>query len=600
MLKKIFCFILISFCMVVGIFASNLQKTYTVNDDIYKRVDILCREAGIIGPSSFSPMSGQVLLIALDRIDYSSLSPDLKDEYDYLRNMIEQPQTMLRSDYFAADFNIGANLQFNIADYSKFIYGNGTGEPKWTRQNDALIPYRYEAPALSFYPELYFGDNVFLEADFSIKNNPYRMYESSFGWLMTGVSGNFVFFGNGTNSSFAPELPYKAGASIGNDYFNLIIGRYPHSIGSGITGNMVVGDNFTYQEVMNVSLLSNYFTYNISVTRFDQQIVPDSSQPYLTNFSRNEFRGDQQFRVVHRFDITAFNKVRFAIDLGTLYNSTYGFDVRFFYPFVISHNYFNYSNVIEKTYFDEANNIMGFELEFVPWYGITVGAQFVLDQAQMYFEDATSIPSAYGFLANVKFSKKVMGGTVNTWFEGAYTNPYLYLNGKRNDGGAIDYNLDYVVGYHVQYLDSYGYSGYIYGPDSIVFSLGGEYLSQDLTWRAGINLQYQVSGEKGLKHSYKSNQITTIDMSHSIIEDDPDIFMNAVTPTGGWADAEHLLKIALFGNYEFSEYNLDLFAALGINSYFNFNHETGNTQVLPQFSFGVKWNGLNLDWFDGE
>ena len=166
--KNIRSMIIILVIMVASpLFGNNLQKTYTVNDEIYRRVDILCREAGVIGPSSFSPVTGRVLQIALDRIDRAELSPELAAEYDELYQVITDKEILLdfESDFFAADLNINANLQFNIADYDKFIYANGKNiEPEYGHQNEVLIPYRYESPALSLDPELYFGDILFLEA----------------------------------------------------------------------------------------------------------------------------------------------------------------------------------------------------------------------------------------------------------------------------------------------------------------------------------------------------------------------------------------------------------------------------------------------------
>ena len=57
------------------------------------------------------------------------------------------------------------------------------------------------------------------------------------------------------------------------------------------------------------------------------------------------------------------------------------------------------------------------------------------------------------------------------------------------------------------------------------------------------------------------------------------------------------MKLAAFGGYRFDEYNLELFGAFGINSYFNYNREKGVNVTLPQFSFGVKWTGLKAEWF---
>ena len=57
---------------------------------------------------------------------------------------------------------------------------------------------------------------------------------------------------------------------IRNDYINFTAGHYPHSMCNGITGNLLVGDNFYYQEIITLSFMSR-FTYNISVTHFNQQ-----------------------------------------------------------------------------------------------------------------------------------------------------------------------------------------------------------------------------------------------------------------------------------------------------------------------------------------
>ena len=594
-IKRSALFLIVLFCTVISLFADNLQKTYTVDDEIYKRVDRLTREAGVIGPSSFSPMSGRVLQIALNRIDTTKLSPSQLNEYNYLYNEITKDQenhTIFYSDNFGLDIGLGVNLTFNIEDYEKFDYSN----QKIDHRNDNMIPYRYQDAFLTLYPKIYFGDYVFLEGKFEIKNNNRRNYESSLGWLMTRANNQFSLLGNGYPNTFAPEMPYKAGASIGNDYFSFILGRYPHSIGSGITGNLLVGDNFMYQEISNLSLISNYFTYNISITRFDQM---DNIGDGYGTMSRCEFDGMQQFRVAHRFDVNLFNKVRFAMDLATIYNSHYGFDMRFFYPFVISHNYYNYTNYLDKQVFDEANNIMNFYLEVAPMKGLSLSAQVIIDQMQVYFEEQDSIPSAWGVLANLKHStsigKNEEKGNLDTWFEFVYTNPYLYLNGKKTNE-ELDYNLDYIVGYHTKHVQDYGYSGYQFGPDTILFALGTEYNSNK-NWNVGIKTIYRVWGGKRLGNNYVNINKSNIDMSDSTIEGDSNIYMNAVTPTGGWCNAEHLFQPVIYGKYIFDYYNLELCASAAFSTYFNYNFNKGEPAFLPQFSIGLKWTGINNNWF---
>ena len=290
--------------------------------------------------------------------------------------------------------------------------------------------------------------------------------------------------------------------------------------------------------------------------------------------------------------------MRFAIDLSTIYNSTYGFDLRFFYPFVISHNYYNYTNELEKTYFDEANNMMTFALETTPIKGLSIGAQFTLDQAQVYFEDKTSVPSAWGVLANIKYTTPINDcGNLDTWVEFVYTNPYIYLNGKIDSEGLYDYNLDYIVGYHANYVPEFGYSGYQYGPDTILFALGGEYISNS-SWNVGFKTIYKVQGQKRLGNKYDSNtESTHIDMSNSTIETDSSVYINNNTPTGGWGNAEHLVQPVIYGSYLFENYNLQIYSSIAFSTYFNYDFIKGKTEFLPQATIGIKWTGINNDWF---
>lgn len=579
MKRFLICFLIFT-SAVCQLFSSNLQKTYTVNDEIYKRVDRLCRSAGVTGPTRITPVNAAGLVLALERIPYASLNAAETNEYNYLKNELTNSDYILTSGAFALEIDMDINLEINIADYDAFIFTNeNSAQPEHDRREDVLVPYRFEKPFFSIKPVILFGDKVVLNADFYIKNKKNKLYESSVGWLLTGTAdGEMAFF-----QGMSVEFPYRAGLSSGNEWFNFMLGRFPHSIGAGITGNLVVGDNFIYQELAKLSFTSNLFSYDISVTRFDQQIINEKGS---TSFSKNEFSGMQQYRVVHRFDLNLFNKVRFALNLGTLYNGN-AFDFRFFYPFVIGHNYFNYTNEIEKAYYDEGNNILGIEAEFMLHKGLNLYIEFVVDQFQMYWEPNADLPPAFGGLLNLKYSKITNSGTFNFYFEGVYTNPYLYLNRKEDAKNNIDYNLDYVVGYYMQYLDDYGYSGYVYGPDSIVFALGFDYISPADVYKIGINAMYRVKGKKGIKHKANS-EYSEIDMSNALIEQDSSIFLNNFTPTGGWENAEHLIKLCMHASFK-TEYGFEIYSIIGSDIYINYE-QSNKKCFLPQLSFGVTWS----------
>lgn len=558
--------------------AENLQKTYTVRDEAYLRVDALSRRAGVLGPSSFSPMNARALIIALERIDTSLLSAQDKKEYEYLIKLLMEGDKIYDSDTLDIELDLNINLQANIADYQQFKYFEE--EYKTDRREEIPLPYRYQDPFLSIYPKFFFGDNVFIEGDFTLENNSMKLYESSVGWLITGVDGQIEFF----KGNVMQYNPLKAGLSIGNDYISLIIGRYPHSIGSGVTGNMIVGDNFTYQEIGALSFISNHFSYNMSLTRFSQQEYL-AEEPVDVKFSRLQFTGMQQVRSVHRMDATLFDKLRLAIDFGTMYNTSSSFDLRYFIPFMLQHNYYNYTNDVTKVLYDEANNIMGITLEYVPVKGLSLMAQFVLDQYQLPSEDPDSVPIAYGAMANIRHSALTKNGQINSYIEGVYTNPFIYLNRKENADATIDVNLDYFVGYN--YNNEYNFSGYAYGPDAIVFSLGSEYADMARTWSIGGRLLYKIQGDNRVKISSSG-----IDMSGVIFGHDPSSYMNVNTPSSGWENAEHLIKFTGYGSWNLIKYGLSFYGAAGINTYFNYDNIQGKTKVLPQATVGMKWSAL--------
>ena len=123
MRKKAIVFLLV-LLSIASISAENLQKVYTTRDSIYKRVEALCSQAGVIGPSSFSPMPARALIIALDRINPETLSQAEIKEYNELYSILTGEDHLVQEEYFTFDIKAGANLGFNIADYSDFNYGH--------------------------------------------------------------------------------------------------------------------------------------------------------------------------------------------------------------------------------------------------------------------------------------------------------------------------------------------------------------------------------------------------------------------------------------------------------------------------------------------
>ena len=587
-LKKAFVVLLLLIISVSFVCAVNYQKTYQMSDEVWVRANRLCITAGYLGPAPVSPISGAEILNALERLDYSSLSAWQKEEYDYLVAELSDPAD-------GVSFT-GKNIIF---DPQLFIglEGYAFNNLKDTPVDDFFIPYRDRIPFFYAGIDAYFGDLAYIDMQLLFKdglrgfaldpngnvingNNFYNF--SNFSFLLSPVYGGGWSFLMDVNEHVNYGLynyhPIKAGGSFGNEFMNLFIGRDRQAFGNGITGNMVIGDNFSFQEMVKLSFFSDIFSYYISLTHFDNV---ENDQPF-------SFNGFHQNRLIHRFDINLFNKFRIAVNVGAHMLTDSPFDFRMLNPMMLVHNWRNNKEATEwdPSKQDELNNILGFEFEYAFYPGFIASAQIVIDQFRLSVEKDSQVPSALGFLVNLKHVAKVGDGYLESWFEAAYTSPYLYLNYKyitdENSNHIPMYMLDHIVGY------SYGanvpgevnYTGYIYGPDAIVLAAGSEYASFD-SWTIGGKLLYMAHGEYGYK-------------SYLDPEKDKDKYesglnnMDKADPSTPSGVVEHTLALTVDGSYHILD-NLELTGALYASYKWNYHNEKGINRGDVQAAIGLSW-----------
>lgn len=588
-LKKALVFFMLLILSASFVWAVNYQKTYQMSDEVWVRANRLCVSAGYLGPAPVSPISGAEILNALERLDYSSLSAWQKEEYDYLVSRLSNPAEGVAFT--------GKNIIFDPQLFIG-IEGYAFNNLKDTPVDEFFIPYRDRIPLFYAGIDSYFGDLAYINMQALYKDG-LRSFEldekgnvitvpdgnfynfSNFSFLMSPVYGggwSFLNSKDGANYGIQSFQPVKAGGSFGNEFMNLFIGRDRQAFGNGITGNMVIGDNFSFQEMVKLSFFSDIFSYYISLTHFDNV---ENDQPF-------SFNGFHQNRLIHRFDINLFNKFRIAVNVGAHMLTDSPFDFRMLNPMMLVHNWRNNKEATEwdPSKQDELNNILGFEFEYAFYPGFIASLQIVIDQFRLSVEKDSQVPSAFGVLGNLKHVAKVGDGYLESWFEAAYTSPYLYLNYKYitdKEGNHIPmYMLDHIVGY------SYGsnvpgeesYTGYIYGPDAIVLAAGSEYASFD-SWTVGGKLLYMAHGEYGYK-------------SYLDPEKDKDKYesglnnMDKADPSTPSGVVEHTLSLTVDGSYHILD-NLELTGALYASYKWNYHNEKGINRGDVQAAIGLSW-----------
>lgn len=534
----------------VGLFAGN-QKLYDAFSPEYKNVVTLCRVAGVVGPSSATPITADELKMAIERIDVNKLDSHYKALLDSVN------QELKSNDDFSFDYDLAISPQiFYSKDYEKI------------EQKEFFIPFNDQDPLVYFGLEFEYGDSAFFETSFELMNTSSIVDKSnddkiipgiplsSFGFLIDYRNNSFNTILNNCSVPVYGETPSVARGAIGGRWMNVVIGRTRQQMGSSRTANLVVGDNYLFQEAMDFSFFAKPFTYSLNLTHFDTQDSKGIVEH--TRYSGPK----QQIRIMHRFDAALIDNFRVALNLGNIIYTDNPFDLRYLFPVFMSHNLYNYQEYPETTSakHDEANNIIGVEFEYIPLPRLELHVQLVVDQFKTFIEQGSSYPNAIGGMIGASYLKSFEDFGVDFWAEAIYTSPVLYLNYKTTDG-KIDYNYDWALGYWRR--DTRGdleWSGYNGGPGVIALTLGSDF---DF-YKKNIELKSNVTIKVSNDRAYTDQLITPINKKYLYLQWD-----NIV-------------------NWYYTE-KLSIYGGLSVQGRWDLVNNT-EFRFLPQCAFGIKWS----------
>ena len=560
MRKKIVLLVLIiAIIFTLPLFSGN-QKLFDAFSPEYKSVVKLCKIAGVVGPSSATPITADELKMAIERIDVNKLDNNHKA---ILNSIIEE---LKPSDDFSYDINFSIAPQlFYSKNYEKI------------EQKDFFIPFNEQEPFLNLAFELEYGNTAFFETSYELMNSSAiginktdEVYSvkpgiplSSFGFIVDYRNGvlSTSSIREITVSNYV-EFPSVARGAIGGKWMNVVVGRTRQQMGSSRTANLVLGDNYRFQEAMDFSFFAKPFTYSLNLTHFDVQALNGVVEH--TRYSGPK----QQIRIMHRFDATILNNFRTILDLGNVMFTDNPFDIRYLIPIFMSHNLYNYEEEPEttKNIHDEANNIMGFEFEYVPLPRLELHMQIVVDQFRTVFETNSTLPNAIGGMVGASYLKSFNDFDADFWAEAVYTSPVLYINNKttkNNKTGLAEKNnnYDWALGYWRDNTQGdLEWSGYKGGPGVTALTLGCDFdfYKKDIELKS--NLTIKVSNDRGY------TDINVIPVSKKYLYLQFDNILN-------WNYSKH---ISLYGGLS-AQARWDLMN----NTPFRF---------LPQCAFGFKWS----------
>lgn len=567
MRKKIFIHIVAVLIFGLSLFASD-RKTYLTSSSEYKMAYALCVSAGVLPPSSVSPISASEILTALDRIPPHTLSNGEQDALAALKASLDW-KPLFSTKYFGADINpiispeiyYQTNIVPSLESHKSYV------------PNEYLIKVRDRLP----------GINLHLTADFASVG--YGYVDNEFISAARKVQSD-KHFGTNFDGTLAMDMEHdatmKVGLSVGNAWMDFTIARDKQSLGYGHMGNLGIGDNFIRQDFMRLHFYSQYFDYTYNLTQYDT-MSDTANETDMAGLNKTKLSGYQQLLPVHRFEVKIADKVQLVLQEQTMLYIDNFLDLRLLNPFIFLHGLNNYKDEIvwDKDGNDEANNLVVLELGYTVIPHLRLDLQVGLDQITLPGEvrgDDNTRPPAYGLMFTIDSPWIVNGRYLNGWCEIAYTTPNFYLNKKKNGDKFLN-NLDYIVGYKSWRINDIGYTGFRYGPDAFAIGLGLDWGEVGLFDVSG-SLTYVMHGLYG--YGYRQ---AISNMGPSSIHD------YAISLP--FDQAEHRIEAFAKASYEPIK-GLKFKMSLGYIHIWNLRTQKGEPFSDLQTSFGISFDPVEM------
>lgn len=483
------------------IWASNSQRIIPLEDKSYEAIDNLFASLGMATPSSSRPWSEAEFSLYLGKIDENGLSPIQKAEYTSLCEKYKKNQIK------TFDADIEANIE---------VYAHTNGQ--YTTTDDWMHGYGKRKPLMSISMGLSPFSSMFTEMDATLGtskfSSPTNETTGRQQWFEQMFTTNLFMFDSKNNGSFDGNIPYRAYLSFGGSNWNLLIGRERLSWGAGETGNLIIGDQLQYHnmlrfsgynDILKITFLASFFPHPNEIYDVKTDTVGNRINSARKTYSQDSAPIAQGLKMFlgHMLELSLFdNKLSFSLSENIMYQSDEAnLDLRYFSPMMVFHNFYNPKNM---------NSILGLEAIWAPAKGFNVYLQFALDDIALSIE-TTNKPNAIGLIGGVKWTAYKKIGLIRTTLEGAYTSPYMYLRSKEAKSSQTDAadTLDFIVAirrwfggdgdnivYDTEYL------GYRYGNDAIVGILDFKYNNLS-GFQANASLFFMAHGEKDKNSMWK-------------------------------------------------------------------------------------------------
>lgn len=479
-------------------FASNDQKIWSVNDDVFKCIENLYIQQGLALPSGTGPWSTSELKIMMGKV-----SDDGSSLYVYVHDKLYDEKSFKADEFF--------DLKF---DWNISIRGYGHSNTNFKLKYAADQQY-YETSSYIYKTE-YFNGGPFANAILETKagNNFYGYFrynfemrsfltgEAKIGSTDEGDGFDKKHFGfdfptlsfEVMEHELSTKIPSRAFVAAGAGNWSVQLGTDNLSWGNGETGNLTLSNNFPSHNMLRLSFFGERCKYTFLMS-FMPHPMMDNTRRYSTITPRTIGEQGIFYYMAHRLESRFFkDRLSVAVTESIVYQSEHGIDFRFTNPSTIFHNYFIKTN---------ANSMITFDISWAFANGFSFYAQGALDDLNTAGESGEEggTPNALAFLGGFKFSKPAGNGFVKASLEFVYEMPYMYLRSISGDNQIPgEYGLGYIGIYNTNYSrypNERYYLGYKWGGDLIAGDLRVGY-TQIKEYTFGLELFLMKHGKNAI------------------------------------------------------------------------------------------------------
>jgi hypothetical protein len=588
--------------------ASNQQKVFSLDDDVYQAIQMLYISQGLSLPSTTGPYSQAELALMLEKLNPEVLKGSLSSTYDYVVQQLNK-EPKIQGDGIGLSWNLDANLEaYYHTDTTNFV-----GRETWNRG------FLQQKPLLNIGLETWPAENFYGYSEFSVGNT--HTLEHGFG--STAFGTNIPVLPPAVLEDLDFNMPYRAFVAAGGEYWTFQLGRDRLNWGAGTTGNLMLSDTLKYHNMARITTFSDKFKYTFVTSFFPHplhyydevqsgvDIVYNSTTntyfevpTYYNNQTDGPLIGDGQTGVLkgiymfmsHRLEWRMLgDKVGLTLTESIMYQSEENLlDLRILNPAMIFHDYYIRNN---------ANSILGLELDYTPVRGLNIYAQAAVDEFSLPGEavpsaTAYNFPITFGYLAGIKgvfpMKKSVGYGSL----EAAYTDPYLYLRYSSNSGpseGNHDaYGLNY-VGVIREFTNETGthynpqFLGYTYGNDAFVVNVNGGMKSFG-KWNVSANAFYMAHGTFDMFTVYSEVGAGKAPIVTTPTDDGNDSIGNYNDASWKSRNAvSHTVIAGINGSYQLSDC-LSVFGQVDYITIKNYKNKSGDSAKDIQLTFGATYS----------